>query len=36
MAILRSERFTDGSIAGALESGLLTAIVRRAAELVQS
>ncbi|HEX6128986.1 MAG TPA: DUF6508 domain-containing protein [Candidatus Limnocylindria bacterium] len=34
-AILRSERFTDGSIAGAYESGLLTAIVRRARELIE-
>jgi hypothetical protein len=35
-AIVRSERFTDGSIAGAFESGLLTAIVRRAGELLEA
>ncbi len=29
-AIVRSDRFTEGSIAGAFESGLLEAIVRRA------
>ena len=33
-AIVRSDRFTEGSIAGACESGLLTAIVRRAGELL--
>ena len=32
-AVLRSDRFTEGSIAGAWESGLLLAIVRRAREL---
>jgi hypothetical protein len=32
-AILRSDRFTEGSLAGAFESGLLTAIARRAKEL---
>lgn len=32
-AIVRSDRFTEGSIAGAYESGLLTAILRRAEEL---
>jgi Family of unknown function (DUF6508) len=32
-AILRSDRFTEGSLAGAFESGLLTAILRRAKEL---
>ncbi len=32
-AIIRSDRFCEGSIAGAFESGLLTAIVRRIAEL---
>ena len=35
-AIVRSDRFTEGSIAGAFESGLLGAIVRRAARLVSS
>jgi hypothetical protein len=35
-AIVRSERFTDGSIAGAFESGLLLAICRRAAVLATS
>lgn len=34
-AIVRSERFGEGSIAGAYESGLLTAIARRAAELAR-
>jgi len=29
-AIVRSDRFTEGSIAGAFKSGLLAAIVRRA------
>ena len=32
-AILRSDRFTEGSLAGAHESGLLTAILRRAKAL---
>jgi hypothetical protein len=32
-AIIRSERFSDGSIAGAFESGLLLAICRRAQAL---
>lgn len=32
-AIVRSDRFTEGSIAGAFESGLITAICRRAAVL---
>ena len=32
-AIIRSERFGDGQIEGALESGLLLAIARRAQEL---
>jgi hypothetical protein len=35
-AIVRSERFGEGSIAGAYESGLLTAIVRRAGELADA
>jgi hypothetical protein len=34
-AIVRSERFGDGSIEGAFESGLLTAIARRAADLTR-
>jgi ADP-ribosylglycohydrolase len=33
-AIVRSDRFTEGSIAGAFESGLLSAIARRAAVLL--
>ena len=33
-AIVRSERFTEGSIAGAFESGLLARIARRAAALL--
>lgn len=33
-AIVRSDRFVEGSIAGAFESGLLTAIARRAARLI--
>lgn len=32
-AIVRSDRFVEGSIAGAYESGLLTGIARRAAAL---
>ena len=32
-AIVRSDRFTEGSIVGAFESGLITAICRRAAVL---
>jgi hypothetical protein len=32
-AIVRSDRFTEGSLAGAFESGLLTAILRRAKAL---
>jgi hypothetical protein len=32
-AIVRSDRFNEGSLAGAWESGMLTAIVRRAREL---
>jgi hypothetical protein len=35
-AIVRSDRFTEGSVAGAYESGLLTAIVRRAKELSEA
>lgn len=35
-AILRSDRFTEGSLAGAYESGLLTAILRRAKELSEA
>ena len=35
-AILRSERFGDGQLEGALKSGLLVAIARRAAELATS
>ena len=34
-AIVRSDRFTEGSIVGAFESGLLTAIVRRAQVLAK-
>lgn len=34
-AIVRSERFNDGSLAGAFDSGLLLAIARRAGVLVQ-
>jgi len=34
-AIVRSERFGDGNIAGAVESGLILRIVRRAAELLE-
>jgi hypothetical protein len=34
-AIVRSDRFSEGSLAGAFESGLLEAIVRRAAALTQ-
>lgn len=34
-AIVRSDRFVEGSIAGAFESGLLAAIARRAAALVK-
>jgi hypothetical protein len=34
-AIVRSERFSEGSIAGAFESGLLLAIARRARELAE-
>jgi hypothetical protein len=30
---VRSDRFTEGSLAGAFESGLLTAILRRAKAL---
>ena len=33
-AIVRSDRFTEGSIAGAFDSGLLAAISRRAAALL--
>ena len=32
-AIVRSDRFTEGSIAGAFESGLLLRVVQRAGEL---
>jgi hypothetical protein len=32
-AIVRSDRFNEGSLAGAWESGMLTAIVRRAGVL---
>ena len=32
-AIIRSDRFTEGSIAGAFESGLLTRVIRRAEAL---
>ncbi len=34
-AIVRSDRFTEGSIAGAFESGLLSGISRRARDLLQ-
>ena len=34
-AIIRSDRFTEGSIAGAFESGLLARIARRAASLLE-
>jgi hypothetical protein len=34
-AIIRSDRFTEGSIAGAFASGLLARIARRAASLVE-
>jgi hypothetical protein len=34
-AIARSERFSEGSIAGAFESGLLLAITRRARDLAE-
>jgi hypothetical protein len=34
-AIVRSDRFTEGSIAGAFDSGLLTRVVRRAGELAR-
>lgn len=34
-AIVRSDRFSEGSIAGAFESGLLTAIARRARVLTR-
>jgi hypothetical protein len=33
-AIIRSDRFVEGSIAGAFESGLLARIARRAAQLL--
>ena len=33
-AIVRSDRFVEGSIAGAFESGLLLGIARRAAALL--
>ena len=33
-SLVRSDRFTEGSLAGAHESGLLTAVVRRASLLV--
>ncbi len=32
-ALIRSDRFTEGSLEGAYESGLLRAFIRRAAEL---
>jgi hypothetical protein len=32
-AVVRSDRFSDGSLAGAYESGLLTAVLRRAKAL---
>jgi len=35
-AIVRSDRFVEGSIAGAFESGLLAAICRRAAVLLET
>jgi hypothetical protein len=35
-AIVRSDRFVEGSIAGAFESGLLAAISRRAARLLRA
>jgi hypothetical protein len=35
-AIVRSERFGDGNIAGAVDSGLMLRIVRRAAELLET
>ena len=34
-AIIRSDRFTEGSIAGAFESGLLARIARRATALLE-
>jgi Family of unknown function (DUF6508) len=35
-AIIRSDRFVEGSMEGAFESGLLAAICRRAAMLLES
>jgi hypothetical protein len=35
-AIVRSDRFVEGSIEGAFESGLLAAICRRAAVLLET
>ena len=35
-AIVRSDRFTEGSIAGAFESGLLARIARRAASMLEA
>ena len=35
-AIVRSDRFTEGSVAGAWESGLILAMARRAAQLVSA
>lgn len=35
-AIIRGDRFSEGEIAGAYESGMLGAIVRRAAELTKA
>jgi hypothetical protein len=35
-AIIRSDRFVEGSLEGAFESGLLAAICRRAAVLLES
>jgi hypothetical protein len=35
-SIVRSERFGDGSLESAFESGMLTAIIRRAKELTES
>jgi hypothetical protein len=35
-SIVRSDRFTEGSIVGAFDSGLITAIARRAAVLTES
>jgi hypothetical protein len=34
-AIIRGERFSEGELAGAFESGMLAAILRRAAQLAE-